>query len=86
MAGYLHLEALMNEHCGQFLLDESDAAGRQYICKSMWLFHYWGAMRKVAQMRNIYKFLAEARRPPIQTFTNRALQHIPSAKAAGSPR
>lgn len=48
----LHLAAMMNERCGEMLLDERGLnLGMEYLAAALWLYSDWGAEGKVHQMK-----------------------------------
>ena len=66
-SSFLHLEALMNEHCGMYLLDHFNdekvkEEAESYLTQAMFLYFDWGALGKVNQLRLRYKFLKGAKR------------------------
>ena len=69
----LHLEALMNEHCGLHLLsniqgnggnnnDERRREVDSYLTRALFLYFDWGALGKVNQLRQQHKCLKGAKR------------------------
>ena len=83
----MHVDAIMREWYGLYLLDDcgergDDADERQkgkqvvgeaYLTDSMWLYHDWGAMGKVTQMRQQHNFLKLARRRGTRSLPRRYL-------------
>ena len=71
-AGFVYLEAIMNERCAQFLLDnpgkknvskeESEQLVRAHYSNALWLYSDWGATGKVNQMKERHLFLRNARK------------------------
>ena len=77
-AGLLHFEALMNEHCARYLFESGGASdqkqlGQKYMATAMWLYYYWGAMGKVTQMREEFRFLRGVHQP--EKLSNMALKY-----------
>jgi hypothetical protein len=59
-ARLMHLEAMMNEHCGRMLLEKNKKVlANEYLGRAYWLFTDWGAMAKVKQLRLQFKFLGD---------------------------
>jgi hypothetical protein len=54
--GFLHLEALMNEHCGQYqqLKPRKRAEGDSYIVTAFELYRQYGAFGKCQHMESVY--------------------------------
>jgi predicted ATPase len=53
--GFLHLEALMNEHCGQYQLKRRKRAEADcYIVTAFRLYRQYGALGKCRQMQTVY--------------------------------
>jgi histidine kinase len=81
----LHLQAMMNEHCGLFLAarkkDGDEEEAKQFLKRALWIYFDWGAMGKVAQMRQQHQFLHGCRR---SEHTPNALLNFMSAYDSGS--
>ena len=61
--GFLHLQAMMNEHCGLLFLDDNNPEeGKRFLTRALWIYYDWGAMGKVAQLRKRHRFLHGSRR------------------------
>lgn len=57
--GYVHHQALANECAGRyFLANSSLSLAEDYLVRARDLYHQWGAVAKVAQLTQRYRFLA----------------------------
>jgi predicted ATPase len=77
-ASLMHLEAMMNERCGLFLLEEIEdqkkLLAEPYLSRAMWLYNDWCATGKVYQMMQRHEFLTDARRKGSSTLSAMKVQ------------